>query len=418
MKIINKKTVSALIFAASFATLGAELHKPNRIVELGFEAEAGASNNYFSAKEFMVKDLVIDLQKIASEIPDHGWRAELFDREKVSFNLNFGERFRLGFFAGLDASGYINVGKELFEFLGEGNQIGESDSVELNGYFDVFLDAGVSFRTKIRDFGISISPSYYVPLIYMPSTTATAEWRTNADGSMYAKASADVRVYSGVDLRRWMDSDAYDSEDNPELNEQIEEALRNGGFDFSLAVEHPIFGKWLEVGGFARIPIIPGTLKYEANRTVSAYIESEGLLKILEDKTPEKDWDAGEWEYSETSHKIYRPLRFGAEAAFRPFGSWLTFRPMIALVMRDPYSSESREVYHEHSLDATLSLLNILSLTVGTAYLNRSYVHHAILAINARVLEIDAGIALRSPDFTKSFMGSGASASLGVKIGF
>lgn len=411
-----KRAIAAGALIAAAAAASAELRKPARYVEVGVESAAGASNSYFSAKEFMVKDLVIDLGKVASEMGSGGWKAEFFDREKVFLNVNAGEKFRLGLFAGVDAGGYLNIGSELFDFLGSGYRVGESKSVELNGYVDVFADAGVSIRTKIRDFGVTITPAYYVPLIYMPSTTATANFTSDASGRMVGSAEADLRMYSAVDMSRWLGKDG--SKDDPEVTEQVQEALKNGGFDLSLAVEHPIFGQWLEVGGFARIPILAGKLNYEARRTVRANISTDGLLKVLDDQSPEKEFDTGSWEFSEGGHKVWRPFRIGAEAAFRPFGRWFTLRPMAALVVRDLYTSGSRVFYPEYSLDATASLFDVLSLTLGTAYLNRAFVHSAVLAINARIIEIDAGIGVRSPSFTKSFMGSGLSASLAVKMGF
>ncbi len=414
----TKKIVLAVATFFVSASVFAELRKPNRYFEIGVEAEAGASNNYFSTNEFMVKDLVIDLKKIADEIPSGGWKAEVLDKEKAFINLNISERFRLGFFTGLDVSGSVNIGKELFDFLGNGFT-GGSKSVKLSGHFDAFLDAGVSFRTKIREFGVTISPAYYVPLIYMPSTTATASWSSDSSGKLKANVQANVKVYSAVDMRRWTEKNDFDENANPSLNDEIQSALKNGGFDLSLAVEHPIFGQWLEVGGFARIPILPGTLDYEMSRTVSAHVSTDGFLKILtDDDELEKEFDSGTATYSKTSHKVYRPLRFGAEAAFRPFGRWFTLRPMGALVMRSPYDGDEREIFPEYSLSATASLFNVLSLTVGTAYLNQVFVHSALFALNARVLELDLGIALRGGDFLKSFQGTGTSACIGVKIGF
>lgn len=422
MKKITKVFISALFFLPAIAF--SELHKPNRIVELGLDWEAGASNSYASTSELLVKDLVIDLQKMEKDVSKSGWNIETFARESTFLNINANEKFRLGFYAGVEATGNINIGHELFELLGSGYSVGESKTMSIDTRADVFVDTGISFRTKIAGFGVKISPSYYIPIVYVPKTSTKISWSTNEDGEIRASAEADLNVYTAFDLARVFEGEDDLNEDGTqkftddlETASQVQDALKNGGFDLALEVEHPIFGNILEVGGFLRVPILPGKLNYKANRKMTfEFYQSNFLGKLNDESETENDHDTGEFTYFKETKKVYRPLKFGAEAIYRPFG-WLDVRPMFDIVMRSPYSNEM-VVYPEYSLDATIHCKNIVGFTLGTSYLDQTFNQRVGFFVNARVIELDTMISFRSGSFVKSFMGAGVAAYFGLKMGF
>ena len=60
-----KRLLLSLTTLCLFSSLGAELYVPNRYVELGVEASAGASNNLYGAPDIMQETITIDLKKIA-----------------------------------------------------------------------------------------------------------------------------------------------------------------------------------------------------------------------------------------------------------------------------------------------------------------------------------------------------------------
>ena len=45
-----------------------EINRYNRKIEFGVEAEGGFSNNYIKATDILVKDLVIDIAKLADDL--------------------------------------------------------------------------------------------------------------------------------------------------------------------------------------------------------------------------------------------------------------------------------------------------------------------------------------------------------------
>ncbi len=403
-----KKLLTALCALFATSVVYAELYTPHRFVEWGVETTAGVSNSYFCVPDYLQKEIVFDLQEIANDLSGKGLCFDVLGEATTFFNINLGKKFRLGFFAGVEASGYLNVADDLFNVLGKGITIGDTQNFSISGYGDVFATAGVSFYTTWRGWGIKVQPTYFVPVAYVADATATVKAENNSDGSIEVRAEAPVDIYTVIDM---------DTIDGGVTADQISEAAKNGGFDLSLEVERRVL-RTLDVGVFTRIPIVPGRLGYKMTAYMYAYYVENGLLNYLSE-TEEHDSDNGieDIVYSTASYKVHRPFRLGAEAAWRPFGKWMTFRPELALAVRNPYSSDM-VVYPEYNLGAELSLFNILGLTAATGYQNRVFVQSLCLMLNARVVELDIGASLRGADFTRSFNLSGAGAFAAVKIGF
>ena len=84
------KKILACIFAVSVISTAA--FSKNFFSQRFFEVKTGAtadfSNNLFAANEFMKKDLVIDLRKIADECPKNGFNIRADMAPSLGFNLN------------------------------------------------------------------------------------------------------------------------------------------------------------------------------------------------------------------------------------------------------------------------------------------------------------------------------------------
>ena len=411
-----KKISCLCAIAASSLMAFAELYAPHRIVEVGLDSQAGASNNYFRVDEIFTKNLVIDLRKISNDLSSSGLELDYYTKEKLFVNVNISPKFRLGFFTETEGSGYINVPHRLFEILGHGYQAGENASFDIEGYADLFYNIGASFRTTLFEkYGVTFTPTYYVPLAYMEKTTATVSVASLDDGSIAARADAQVSVYSAVSLQKYKEN-KFSAGD---VTGDIVRSLSSGGFDLSLAVERPIFPK-LDVGAFVRIPMIPARLNHKMTMDVYGYYTVNKLMGIL-DKSMEQDYDYGVDDVVYTSggsKKIWRPFRIGAEAAWRPFGSWFVLRPMLALVVRNPYTSGVRAVYPEFSLSAEAAFRNMLGINFSTNYLNRVFVQQVGIMLNFRVFELNVKAMLRGGSFINSFNWTGAGAYVGVRFGF
>ncbi|MCR5725340.1 MAG: hypothetical protein K6G80_09675 [Treponema sp.] len=404
-----KKLLAAICAVTTASLLSAELYKPNRIVEFGVETGVGVSNNYFCLPDYLKEEIVFDLKDIADTMAGDGMIIDLYSTSRTFLNINVNEKFRLGFFSGLEASGYINIAEDLFKVLGKGVSIGETQNFQIEGYGDIFATSGISFQTKYRDYGIKIIPTFFMPVLYVANATASVKAVNNSDGSIEVRADAPLDVYTAIDMEN-IDDEEFTAD-------KLNELFKTGGFDLTLEVEKQV-RKTVDVGLFTRIPIIPGRMKHKMTAHMYAYYVENGFLNYMsEDESHETDHGVDDIVYSSASFKVHRPFRLGAEAAWRPFGKWMTFRPELAIAVRNPYSSEMT-FYPEYALSATFSLFNILGLTAATGYQNRVFVQTLSLMLNARVLEIDAGASLRGANFSRSFNYSGLGAYIAVKAGF
>lgn len=423
MKMTKKIKGILFLLSAVLSSAGADLYKPHRIFEIGSDTEVLAANSHFKLDEIMVKDLVIDVKDWYDSMPDKGLSFATHVSEKAFMNVNATSHVRLSFFTGAEVNGYFNLDKELFRILAEGTDLNEDEKFELNFYGDAFYDAGFSFQTLIRDFGVKISPAVYVPLVYVRPTTASAHLEMSEDGRISAKAEAPVKIFTAVDMKGTFDGDDDDDdeEESEEWYDEISaaELLRNAGFDLSFEVERNFFHGF-NASVFGRIPILPGKLKHKMTTNLSAYFYETNALGIIEGEDIEAhdfDYDTDDFEYSDANEKVFRPLRLGLQASYRPFGEWITIRPRLNFVLRDPYSSDI-QFFPEYDLTAELSLFEILGLSIGTGYDYKIFSQHLGIMLNLRAVEILAKVSLASTDFVNSFKYAGAGGFVGVRIGF
>ena len=413
-----RKMLLLLLLSSLFLSAFAELHKPNRIIEYGVESTVGVSNNYFKPSDILTKNIVLDLQKIADELPDEGLTFDVFGGFRTFLNFNIVEQFRLGFFVGLEGNGYLNIGKDLFDFLGSGYAVGQCVTFESSGYGDIWAEAGISFHTKLFDtYGITIAPAYVIPIAYIKKVRAQATVATTASGAIRGEAHAPVSIYTVVDAQKFVEND-FTKED---ITDAISEAASQGGVDISFEIERPVL-KRLDVGIFTRIPIVPGRLQYEMIENVYASFTEDNLLDEFLNKsrksTRRMRYKVEDIVYSKSGTQyVFRPFRLGIEGAWRPFGAWCVFRPKLAFVARGLFTSDI-EVYPEYAVDAHLTFLKVLGFNIGTAFENRVFIQRIGFMFNFRVVQIDIKAMVRSASLINSFALSGAGAYVGLRIGF
>lgn len=410
-----------LIFSFAFFAF-ADFYEPHRIFEIGSDSDVLAANSHFKLKEIMVKDLVIDVRDWYNEMPDDGLSFATHIYEKAFININATSHFRLGFFAGAEVNGYFNLDKEFFRILAEGINLNENETFNLDFYASAFVDAGFSFQTLIRNFGVKISPALYVPVAYIRPTTAKAHLVTSSSGLISVMAQAPIDIYTAIDMKKIIDDDDDDEEeDDDDWYDEIEaaEILKNAGFDLSFEVERNFFHGF-NASVFGRIPILPGKLKHKMSTNLNAYFYETNALGIIEDEDLEAhDWDynTDDFEYYDANEKVFRPLKLGLQASYRPFGKWITLRPRVDLVVRDPYSSDWK-IFPEYDLTAEFSLFDIFGISIGSGYDYKIFSQHLGIMLNLRAIEILAKVSLASTDFVNSFKYAGAGGFVGVRIGF
>ena len=404
-----KKLILSLTALCVFSSLGAELYVPNRYVELGVEASAGASNNLYGAPDILQETITIDLKKIADSLGRNGFVIDAFADTSAFFNLNLGPKFRLGIFANVSGSAFVGVGKEFFEVLADGWNFGETKEFSATAYGDLFVNVGASFHTTIFEkYGITIIPTYVMPVAYADDASAKVDFFTDESGTIKASAEASFALHTAFDLEDFSVESATD---------KISDLVTRGGFDLGFLVERPTI-KSLDVGIYGRIPIIPGRLNYKTAWTMTATFTEDNLIQRIKDGDDfDYEYDEGETEYSKDTKYVFRPLRLGLEAAWHPFGNWCVFRPKVGLAVRHPYGKKAI-FYPEYALDANLTLFKVLGFQFGTAYEDRIFVQRVGIMLNARIFQIDVKALFRSEDFINSFRLAGAGAYVGLRVGF
>lgn len=446
MRKFNKFLLTLILFGFTTTLAYTELHRPNRIFEVSEEVEVGATNNYFKLQDYITGHVKhFDFEKMADEISDEGWTANFDFWENTAVNFNFSEKFRLGFFANASGSGHVDANKALFKYLAydtdqieprlkklnplelaaklQANDIDyltdklelprQSEIVKLGGFVDVYATAGVSLYANLLTLGINVKPTYYMPLIHVPETLATASYSITDKGLLKAEAVADLNIYTAFDYKYF---DKHNPYRNIDRADQIMKNLDNGGFAIDFEVERN-FADVLDIGLWGQVPLSPGRMKYltktkaYANYTVDLLKELEGF------DTKESDYDIGDKEFTRGSFKYYRPLRYGAEILLKP-ADVLGLYAKGGMCVRNPYDADIRKKYPEYDCALLLSAKNIINLSVGTAYENEIFIQKVGLGLNFRIVEVIAKASLRGETFAQSFDGKGAGAYVGLKIGF
>lgn len=397
------------------------LYPAHRIFEIGFADQFSLENNTFDAKSFLVKNLVIDVNKIVSEMPSDGLvLGASFAAPASYWNLNLKNGLRLGEQSGLEGSACGSVGKDLFEFLANGN--GSDGTISGSGSCnaDVFaydtITAGYTFG-KLR---VTASQSLFIPLLHAQTDSLSATVTNPSDGSVKVAASAKGTIYSFTSLAPIGNGTSVGGDD------VARDALSSIGIDIAGAAEYPVF-PFLIVGGYARIPFIPGRLNYAASGTATMTYSGDKFTDIVNGNATTST-SVSDVSYTSETYYISRPLRMGGELAFRPFGNWYTMRALLGFGVQYPFS-DSAKLYPEYSLGLSVDAFKIVGLELSTSYLSQTFVHKLGFMLNCRVLEINMAALLTGAGnsssaagwgtaLISSFKGTGMGMQLSVSMGW
>lgn len=365
--------------------------------EIGFGAGVGFSNDIFGAREFMKKNIVIDLDKIESGIGDKG--ANIKAEVLGDFFLNImnvkigGGRWDFGVFAGADGSVSVNLPKSLFTFISEGNMKQRVFSGDISGFGGVFAEAGIKTAAKYGKLRVGLVPTVFAPLGYVPKSGIHYVLDTE-DGVALSTAGA-VSIYSPF----------------------LENGELNFGFDMSVQGEYALL-PILDLGGvLSRIPIVPVKLQ---NRMRLDFALADDIVITGSDLMGGEGLEFPEFEFERSydthSIKIVRPLRFDVYARFKPIAGKELFvlKPSLGFT-RD---ISERETYFNFGVEAKL---NLLGLFVPYVSINREeglWRNRLGFALCLRVFELDLEATLESQSFKGSFAMYGFALNVGLRFGW
>jgi hypothetical protein len=375
-----------------------------RYVEFGVEADVGFANNFLGVGDVLQKNITVNLKEIGDKINDNGMDLNFELGTKVFLNVNLTETWGFDLFSTVAGSINGNIPKSIFTLASEGNLKSHSSSGDITAFGGVFADANVDVHARIlqNKLKISVIPSMFVPLVYIPKSGF--HYDLQADGTLKVSGGGQIDVYSPVSLENIQVSD-------------ISSALDAKGFDLSLNGEYRLFD-FLDVGAMiTHIPLVAATLnnKMSVSLKDGTIVNGEDLISKIKDGLGEII-DSPDLKYSHTKGEIAvrRPLRFDIYADYKPFKSKLVvIRPKVGLTTLTPEETPRFNATLKAELNTAFFLLHL-----GTGYDELLWRHSLMLGFNLRVFELDIGVNLRSQDFVKSFSLNGAGAFVGVRFGF
>ena len=414
-----KKIILAL-FALSIFPLFAELHPTRRYVEVGLSVDAMACQNVMPLTEIFKKNLVIDLRKIYSDMDKNGATFAFCVDDSLYFDVNL-EDFRLGFHLATEVSANINLSKDLFEVL-DGIYPGVLYQGEASVWAESFATFSVPVSVKLDKWRLKLAPTCFVPFVYVPATTVKGYAMNGVDGSIVAKAQAQLDFYTigefkGLVTDGELSTDVFK---NFEADSILSNIASSAGFDLSAEVEYQLFDSF-DLGGYITAPIIPGHLRHKVSTVATASVQTDSLLgSVIDEESPETDAKFGDAYYSSCNYVVNRPLKFGLECAWRPFGKWLTLRGLAGAALRNPFGGDVtiKSFYPEYKLGIDLEALGMFGLSLYSQYTKKVFAHGLGIMLNFRAVELDVNAAICSPSFVQSFKGYGLTAGVGLKFGW
>lgn len=389
-------TVICLGLLVSFSAFSNNFFS-KRFFEVQTNIPAGISNNVFTLDEILTKNLVIDLRKIAKSVPQEGVIFTTTANPSISYNLNL-DSFNAGVSFGIDVSERFIISKDLFDFFGYGNEIGEELEIAFKNYTDVYFYINAKAKMYMKDFDLMIMPTLFVPLFSSSGTAGSFSALNDEDGNLLIKLKSDLSYYSNIQLEGPMSG--------------LNELFRTSGVDLSGEVGFPLNDMAdLRIAG--RVPVVPGKL----NNQSFVYMETTIDTKVTGLADADVQTSNMAVVTTESTYYVNRPLKADAYIDISPMGSFIDFTVGLGAGIYHPFSADI-SVYPEYYLGVELSLADILKAYASTEYTDQVYKHQFGAGFNLRLLELDAGVSFQSASFTKSFAGSGMGGFVTISAGF
>lgn len=397
-----KKIYSLFLVLSVILSMG---YSKNFLSERFFEIQFGVpvdfSNNAISFDDVFKKELILDLAKIANEMPSEGLNLIVDAKPYVAINLNIAF-IHIGMSAGVDVYEKMGISKDFFDFLGKGNEVGETLTFDFNNYTDLFAFCEADVGIDFSNFSIHVTPSLFVPIFSSSGSVAKVTFLNDEEGNINLNMNTNFSVYSNFDM--------YDEN-------FLSDLFSNGnGFDVGVSASLP-FGRKLVFSGKARIPIVPGSYQYK----YSSYYEATTTMNLLDSSLNSSETNGNIKDFSKEvlEEKIYinRPMKFNLYADYLLVGNVLKLRAGGGMGVFRPFLTDSF-TYPEYYFSAGINLFDFIKASISTEYTSQIFKHQIALGINVRLIELDCGVSLQSTDFMKSFSNNGFGAYAIVSIGF
>lgn len=386
--------VSGLCLSAAFA--GGFFEK--RYFEIQMKVPVNLSNNIISLDDVLKKEVVIDLNEIAKKTPKDGLVLNASAYPEYAMHLQVANVF-VGLSTGVDVYDRLGVSRDLIDFLGNGNQIGDSIDVALNNSADAFFHVDLDVGIKNKKTNIHVKPSVFLPIASMNGDMGKVSFLNDADGNITAKMHADINFHSLVDF----------SDPTASLSTDLGKCF---GFDIAASYKKELNRKSAyEIA--ARIPIVPGKLNYLSNFTM----DFDYSMNIMDFGNATSNSSNSNDSRKTDPYKINRPMKVNAYYDYALMGKMLSLRGGLGFGVYHPFV-DGAVFYPEYYLGSTFNLIDLFKCTLSTEYTDRIFKNQLGLTLNLRIIQVDAGASLQAADFTKSFAGTGYGAYVMFTTGF
>lgn len=397
------KKIVTLFCAVLFSTaVFADFFGP-RFFEMTTSVPFSATNNLFMLDDIMKKNAVIDLAKLADSLPESGFNVIVNSNPYYGMNLNIKD-FHTGFKAGVDAFSKFTLSKDLFDFIGHGNELYEDIDIQAIITGDVFFHLDFNCEFKMGNFKFGFMPSAFLPLAHVSTENSHITFTNSEDGTVGIDMLSTATLYTLYDFT---DTDL-----------SADKFLNGIGCDFTGRMEY-LYSDSMSIFGSLRVPIYPGhlssysyyTLGMNAALNLTSIAEGnlDGLKPAIESTLAEK-----------TLYSIHRPLKAYLQADFKPIGPFCTINAGFGIGIRNPFAKEKSEIafYPEYYFGCKLNAGGFANCCFSTEYKDELYKHQISGMVNFRLIQFELGLAAASASISSSFKGSGLSLYFITSWGF
>lgn len=420
---MKKLLLSLTIITFISTLLFAERSWNDRIFEFNVQGSTLVSNNLFGIEDIAKETVVIDFTKIANDMKKRNkdFNETISMDMDVGFKLDIPKGLIFGGTAGAQLYESFTIGRELFYFLGYGNELNQDITIPFTGYGDIFVYTKVDLGWNFKKCKVVISPSVYSALLHVTTEGSKLTTRNTNDGKFAYDLDANLSVYTPVN----MDSDLYN--EMMEGNFQgllgagegtVQNFWSNAGLDLQANVDYYINNDFSLCCGL-KMPIIPSKLSYKSAMTMKSTWETT-VMDAAAGNIAEPTFDISSDSVSNrVSYRINRPLKLTVGGDFHPWNNIMNYYGNLGLCFEHPFAQNMEEssFYVDYLLGIHLRVLSVLNLNLSTERTDKVFCQKMSAGLNFRLLEVNIGVASASSDFVCSFKQAGANIFFDVHVG-
>lgn len=373
-----------------------------KYVELGFSTKLSAGNSYVSYDDIFTPVLVLDLNKIASDL--HGKSLGInmnFDTE-LHFVINV-MKISVGGYSSVQGIVKTEIPGEVFGILADGIDLqNESYSGTGEVYGRLFSNVGMYAGYRYKDWQISGKMGYFLPLIY---TASDSEYTYNvgldADGNISAVLNGSVSVYSPVNLQELESGDSSVTAD----------FMKYIGFTMDLGVVKMRNDRALYGFSVTGITLAPANMNYKSEISFTGYATVDPIAQNI-DSTELFDSDFTDPDITtvEETHEVTMPLRFGGFYNYSLFG-------LVDLIGSGGITIDDK-VLLDANVTAAGSFFPANMFYIGLGYDRVLWESSLGLKLNSRALEFGMDIGFANPDLRHLFSTRGVGVRTYLALGW